>query len=78
MAKITLATLVASMAAMAQAVILTNSEFNVVAGQPFTIEWSEATGPVTLTLKTGPSDALTTVTQITSKSSPSQPSCGSF
>jgi hypothetical protein len=66
MARLTIATLVAALAALAQAVQLTNSEFNLVPGEPFTIEWAEASGPVTLRLKTGPSDALVTVQEITS------------
>lgn len=66
MARLTIATLVAALAALAQAVQLTNSDFNLVPGQPFTIEWAEASGPVTLRLKTGPSDALVTVQEITS------------
>ncbi|KAH6695065.1 hypothetical protein F5X68DRAFT_197863 [Plectosphaerella plurivora] len=66
MARLTLATLVAALASLAQAVILTNSEFNVVAGESFTIEWAEAAGPVTLRLKSGPEGNLVTVQEITS------------
>ncbi|RYP24810.1 hypothetical protein DL765_000356 [Monosporascus sp. GIB2] len=48
-------------------VILTNDDFSgIEAGEPFTITWAEATGPVTITLKDGPADALTTVSTITS------------
>ncbi|RYP76148.1 hypothetical protein DL771_001972 [Monosporascus sp. 5C6A] len=48
-------------------VILTNSDFSdITAGEPFTITWSDATGPVTLTLKDGPADDLSTVSVITS------------
>lgn len=60
----TLATLVS--AAFAK-VILTNTQFNVAVGQPFTITWSDATGPVTLTLKDGESGNLQTVSTIASK-----------
>jgi len=56
--------LVASFAALAQAVKLTNSNYDVAAGQPFTITWSDAQGPVTLTLKNGPSTNLVTVQSI--------------
>ncbi|KAK1600465.1 Ser-Thr-rich glycosyl-phosphatidyl-inositol-anchored membrane family-domain-containing protein [Colletotrichum navitas] len=56
--------LVASFAALAQAVKLTNSNYDVAAGQPFTITWSDAQGPVTLTLKNGPSTNLATVQSI--------------
>ncbi|KAK2004588.1 hypothetical protein LX36DRAFT_649649 [Colletotrichum falcatum] len=61
--------LVASFAVLAQAVKLTNNNFDVEAGQPFTITWSDAQGPVTLTLKNGPSTNLVTVQSIASKSS---------
>ncbi|KAK2046980.1 hypothetical protein LZ31DRAFT_551776 [Colletotrichum somersetense] len=56
--------LVAGFAALAQAVQLTNSNFDVEAGKPFTITWSDAQGPVTLTLKNGPSTNLVTVQSI--------------
>ncbi|KAK1476112.1 hypothetical protein CCUS01_05216 [Colletotrichum cuscutae] len=56
--------LVAGFAAMAQAVQLTNTNFNVQAGQAFEITWSDASGPVTLTLKNGPSTDLKTVSTI--------------
>ncbi|KAI0385790.1 Ser-Thr-rich glycosyl-phosphatidyl-inositol-anchored membrane family-domain-containing protein [Hypomontagnella monticulosa] len=57
----------AALPAWVQAVLITNSDFdNIEAGKPFEITWSEATGPVTLTLKDGPSDNLVTVSQITS------------
>lgn len=61
------ATLVAAFAAVAQAVQLTNSDFAITAGQPFTITWSGATGAVTLNLKNGASTDLKTVAAITSK-----------
>ncbi|GKT54970.1 extracellular matrix protein [Colletotrichum tofieldiae] len=63
--------LVAGFAALAQAVQLTNSNFDVQAGEPFTITWSDAQGPVTLTLKNGPSTNLATVQTITCTSSTS-------
>ncbi|WYZ34832.1 hypothetical protein EsH8_I_001108 [Colletotrichum jinshuiense] len=58
--------LVAGFAALAQAVQLTNSDFNIQAGQPFEITWSDAQGPVTLNLKNGPSTDLKTVSVIAS------------
>ena len=51
-------------------VALTNSagDFaDVEAGKPFEITWTDAQGPVTITLKTGPSDNLSTVSTITCK-----------
>ncbi|TGO40277.1 hypothetical protein BHYA_0039g00180 [Botrytis hyacinthi] len=56
--------LAAAAATLASAVKLTNSNFAVTAGTPFNITWSEAEGPVTLVLKSGPSTALTTVSTI--------------
>ncbi|RYO91330.1 hypothetical protein DL766_001999 [Monosporascus sp. MC13-8B] len=51
----------------AATVILTNDDFSgIKAGEPFTITWADATGPVTITLKNGPADALNTVSTITS------------
>lgn len=51
-------------------VAFTNSDFSEIeAGTPFEITWAEATGPVTITLKTGPSDNLETVTTIASNQS---------
>lgn len=50
---------VAALAAIAEAkVAFTNSAYVVEAGQPFELKWSGATGPVTITLKTGPNTAL--------------------
>jgi len=48
-------------------VILTNTQFNVAVGKPFTITWADATGPVTLTLKDGDEGNLQTVSTIASK-----------
>lgn len=48
--------------------LLTNSNYNIAVGVPFTITWSNATGPVTLLLKNGPSGALETVSTIACKS----------
>lgn len=65
------ATLFAFSAAISQAlakVILTNTNWNTVTeGQPFTITWSEANGPVTLLLKDGPSTDLATLATIACK-----------
>ncbi|KAM7224283.1 hypothetical protein V8F06_000064 [Rhypophila decipiens] len=43
---------------------LTNTEFNVVEGEPFEITWMNAEGPVTLTLKNGPAKNLKDVATI--------------
>ncbi|KAI2619357.1 Ser-Thr-rich glycosyl-phosphatidyl-inositol-anchored membrane family-domain-containing protein [Hypomontagnella submonticulosa] len=60
-------TLLAALPAWVHAVIITNSNFdNIQVGKPFEITWSEATGPVTLTLKDGPKDNLETVSQLIS------------
>jgi hypothetical protein len=48
----------AALVAVAQAVKFTNSAFDVQPGVPFTITWSEAVGPVTITLKNGAPAAL--------------------
>jgi len=52
---------VAAAAALVNAAILTNTDYSVSAGVPFTITWSGASGPVTITLKNGPSGDLKTV-----------------
>lgn len=55
----------AALAAIANAnLILTNSQYNLVPGQPFTLTWSGASGAVTVTLKTGsnPNDLSTVKT----------------
>ncbi|KAI1075820.1 hypothetical protein F5B20DRAFT_584985 [Whalleya microplaca] len=58
--------LLAALSGLANAVIITNSNFDgIEAGQPFEITWDEATGPVTLTLKSGAANNLNTVAQIT-------------
>lgn len=58
------ARLVAFSAAIAQVLAipqLTNSAYNPVEGQPFTITWTGASGAVTLLLKDGASTDLSTV-----------------
>ncbi|KAJ3535965.1 hypothetical protein NM208_g6915 [Fusarium decemcellulare] len=57
---------VALLATLARAVKLTNSDYDVVPGKEFTIKWTEAQGPVTLRLKSGPQNNLETVEEITS------------
>lgn len=62
--------LLAFTAAISQAlakVILTNTNWDVTAGQPFTITWSGANGAVELLLKNGASGNLATVSTIASK-----------
>ncbi|KAL3419958.1 hypothetical protein PVAG01_08457 [Phlyctema vagabunda] len=58
-----LLTVVANLAVAAK---FGNSAFEVAAGSPFEITWSDATGPVTITLKNGPSTALNDVSTIAS------------
>ncbi|PVH84282.1 hypothetical protein DL98DRAFT_546936 [Cadophora sp. DSE1049] len=63
------ALIAAAACAVANAVIITNgpaSFVGVTAGKAFNISWSGAEGPVTLTLKTGEANALTTVSTIAS------------
>jgi hypothetical protein len=43
----------------------TNSNFAVEENKPFTLTWSGAVGPVTITLMTGPASNLQEVTVIT-------------
>ena len=56
------AAVMAVLAAVASAeVTLTNSDYDIEAGKPFTIEWTGADGPVTITLKNGDPTDLQTV-----------------
>jgi hypothetical protein len=51
----------------ANAVSFTNSAFNgITAGQPITLTWKDAVGPVTITLKNGASTNLQTVSTVAS------------
>lgn len=64
------AALMAVLAAVASAeVTLTNSDYDIKAGEPFTIEWTGADGPVTITLKNGDPLNLQTVDVIDSSDS---------
>ena len=57
--------ILAALPAWVSAVLITNSNFDgIEAGKTFTVTWSDATGPVTLTLKDGPTDNLQTVSEI--------------
>jgi hypothetical protein len=47
----------------------TNSNFDVEEGEPFTLTWKDAEGPVTITLVTGPAKNLEAVTVITTSGS---------
>lgn len=68
--KFTLSACVAVLAAIAEArVQFTNSNFVVEAGKPFELTWSGATGPVTISLKDGPSTNLRTVETLVSNAS---------
>ncbi|KAM7195103.1 Ser-Thr-rich glycosyl-phosphatidyl-inositol-anchored membrane family domain containing protein [Naviculisporaceae sp. PSN 640] len=64
--KYTISSVIAFAAAALAKPILTNTEYPVEEGQPFTITWANAEGPVTLTLKNGPSKNLQDVTVIAS------------
>jgi hypothetical protein len=64
MTKIIFTTLLAAFATVAQAVKLTNSDWNVVAGEAFTIGWTGAEGGVSIRLKSGPANSLQTVQEI--------------
>lgn len=46
------------LAALANAVEFTNNAYDVKAGEPFTLTWADASGPVTITLMNGPRDDL--------------------
>lgn len=60
---------VLAFAASALAVKFTNSNFDVEEGEPFTITWQDAEGPVTITLVEGPEKNLKPVTVITTSGS---------
>lgn len=59
-------------AVLAQPVLL-NSNYQITEGEPFTLKWDKAQGPVTITLMTGDSKNLKEVTVLTSK--PRPPRC---
>jgi hypothetical protein len=62
------AVLVLAAAAAVQAkVILTNVQYVITPDTPFTLTWSNNTGPVTITLKNGPALALKDVEVIDCK-----------
>lgn len=61
-------TAMAILAAIAEAAVqFTNSNYEITAGEPFTLTWSGATGPVTITLKNGPNDDLKDVVVLDGK-----------
>lgn len=66
--KFLLSTVVAFAAAVLAKPILTNSNFDIVEGEPFTFTWDNAEGEVTLTLKNGDPGNLKDVLVITGKS----------
>merc|ERR1711939_297087 len=74
------ALIAAAACAVANAVIITNGPASFVgiqAGRALNITWADAEGPVTLTLKTGEANALTTVSSSASGSSTSTGSSSS-
>lgn len=66
MTRVIFATLLAAFATVAQAVKLTNSDWDVVAGETFVIGWTDAEGQVSIRLKSGPANSLQTVEEIAS------------
>jgi len=62
----TSALLLSALAALSQAASFTNSEINPVAGEPFELTWSGASGPVSIVLRSGDPKNLKTVTTLAS------------
>jgi hypothetical protein len=60
------AVLSAGFVALANAATFTNSEINPKPGQPFTLTWSDAQGPVEIVLRTGDPKDLDTVKTLAS------------
>lgn len=72
--KFSAAAIVAFAAAVLAQPRLLNSAYNVQEGQPFTLSWGNAQGPVTITLMTGTDpNNLRKVQDITSKEAPGDP-----
>jgi len=57
-------TSIAALIALVQAIEITNSPVNPVAGEPFEITWQNAEGPVTISLKYGNPDNLSDAGEI--------------
>jgi hypothetical protein len=68
--KFSVGTVLAFAAAVLAKPILLNSNYQVEEGKPFTLQWSNAQGPVTITLMTGDPSDLKEVTTITCKEAP--------
>lgn len=68
--KFTVASVLAFAAAVLAKPVLLNSNYEIFEGEPFTLKWSNAEGPVTITLMTGPSTALVKVSDLASKHAP--------
>ncbi|KAL2270069.1 hypothetical protein VTJ83DRAFT_2253 [Remersonia thermophila] len=62
--KVSFGAVLAFAAAVLAKPILTNSEYTIVEGQPFTLTWQNAEGPVTLSIMTGSSNNLKHVVDI--------------
>lgn len=62
--KVSVGAILAFAAAVLAKPILTNSDYTIVEGQPFTLTWTNAQGPVTLSIMTGSSNNLKHVTDI--------------
>ena len=69
MAKSILITLLVALSTLTGAVRLTNSDWNMVAGETFTVKWTDAEGAVSIRLMSGPANNLQTVQEIGSPSS---------
>lgn len=65
--KLSVSALLAYAAAVLAKPVLTNSNYEIVEGEPFTLKWTNAQGPVTISLMTGDPGALKHVTDLTSK-----------
>ena len=61
------AVVLAALASAAGAVKFTNPSVRPEPGKPFELTWTDAEGPVTITLKSGSSDNLKTVQEVASK-----------
>lgn len=63
--KFSVGTVLAFAAAVLAKPVLLNSNYQIEEGEPFTLQWSNAQGPVTITLMTGDPSDLKEVTTIT-------------
>jgi len=71
--KFSVGTVLAFAAAALAKPVLLNSNYQITEGEPFTLKWNNAQGPVTITLMTGDPNHLNKVTDLTSKPAPRPP-----